>query len=708
MSEKNNISIINDLVLYEKKNVESLNHRRLLLFLLDEGPLSIKHLVNYYQKFDPSADVKSVEKDLSLWSGLFEKTENGLWKGIPQVKKYYNNSYSGKKSTKKQLNRPDKFIYEWDIEKKPLNDQRVYNKKNNSHFLLSDTDTYKRIGPYLKVEAKDITVKEKDAIAKLMNKEDLLQIFLKRNDRYIFFGHRLILNYDEAPDGKTIILKFAPAKDDLSIYQLEDKSAALIDYNNTEQYPLALPFEAPNALPPAVVKKIEADYSISKGTSPLFFDRYKDKSSRLKAGSITPNEFLNWLGDEKSTASQKDFERVLSQLIFQNTFKDKLQILDIALQCVNNESSIEFCDDFLYLIIKNRNPEPEFKYKANCFIDVMLLSVDKLEVKHYRKIAKAYAQFGEWNPAVKYYSLAYSDGITANDIDMEFRVSLEKCDYEDMKDSIDILFNAGLRKAFDDKINDENSEEVFDLVISFYQFYKDKVRPEQNDLEAFASSVLTTCAINNEWDNFDLFFDDIEAREKFMKKPEKKFDLLSVGEMSGTKDFISGLSGKYMMLINKNFDKITEILKKDLVEQVRIFESLMGNSDSSLSDWLQRLRKESKSNESKIETKDILKGLKNIFIIGGREETRKTIEKRLLGCGADKVESVPPMSEKHMDKQSLRSKMSSFDCVVLLTNFMGHAESYMGKDVAGEKGIQVVHCHGGISKLLVELGKLKR
>jgi len=707
MSNNKDLKKTNELTIFEKHELESVNFKVLREYILETGPLNIVQLVAYFKQYDRLADIDSVEKRLALWPLYFKKLDTGHWEGIPIEYNSSGKNRSGYVPGERPFKRSNKREYKPKPYPQPVNNQRIYRDKNDSHFLVIESDTCKRIGPYLKVEVQSVTLQEKNILAELSGKEDLLKVFLRNNDRYTFLGHRSILNHDETPDSKALTLKFAPANDDLSMYHIEDKSSALIDHTEASQYALALPFDVTVPLPPQIKEKIEVDYSPVNANFQLFKDRYTHELSRLSKKQISADELLDWLADEKSSASQSDYEKILRNLLQKNEFKNRLQLLDIAIHCVNDDSSIEFCNDFLDLIVKNKNPDYNFKERAIYFIDVLLLNEVKLEKKHYKKIAKAYAQNGEWNSAVSCNAKAYSEGLNKNDLDYEFRSSLEKCDYEDVKDSIDILFNSGLLKAFDDKINDENSDEVFDLVISFYQFYKDKIRPDQNDLESFASSVLTTCAINNEWDNFDLFFDDIEVREKFMKKPEKKFDLLSVGEMSGLKEFISGLSGKYLVLINKNFDKITEVLKKDIIEQVRIFESLMGGTDSSLSDWLQRLQKESKSSEPRIETRDLLKGLKNIFIIGGRDETRRTIGKRLLGCGAVKVESVPPLSEKHIDKQSLRAKMSSFDCVVLLTNFMGHAESYMGKDIANEKGIQVVHCHGGISKLLVELGKLR-
>lgn len=707
-NKKDLAKLTNEITLYEKKNIDPTVYLALRKELLNSGPLNIIQLVAHFKQFNPSADITTVEEQLSRWPHYFRETDNGLWEGVPieYSKKGSNKAeyVPGKKTAKKS----NKREYKPKTYSQPSNNQRVYKDNNDSHFLVIESDTYKRIGPYLKVEAQSVTENEKDILTGLFGKEDLIKVFLKNKDKYLFLGHRSILNHEETSDGKGLTLKFAPASDDLSIYQISDNSTGLIDHTEVQQSALALPFEAPVPLTPQIIEKIDADYRIGTTNFQLFKDRYVYEFSRLNKKEITAEEFLHWLAEEKSGASQADYEKILRNLMQKNEFKNRLQLLEIAIQCLNDDSSIEFCNDYLDLIIKNKNPDPNFKERAICFVDVLLLNEEKLDKKHYRKIARAYAQNGEWNRAACCYAQAYAGGLNKNDLDIEFRNSLEKCDYEDVKDSIEILFKGGLLKAFEDKINDDNSDEVFDLVTSFYKFYKDKVKPDQNDLEVFASSVLTTCAVNNEWDNFDLFYDDIEAREKFMKKPEKKFDLLSVGEMSVLKDFIAGLSRKYLVLININFDKITEALKQDLIEQVRIFESLMGSSDSSLSDWLQRLRKESKSNEPGIETKDLLKGLKNIFIIGGREATRKRIQERLRACGADKVESVPPMSEKHMDKQSLRAKMSSFDCVVLLTNFMGHAESYMGKGVASEKGIQVVHCHGGISRLLVELGKLRR
>ncbi len=93
-----------------------------------------------------------------------------------------------------------------------------------------------------------------------------------------------------------------------------------------------------------------------------------------------------------------------------------------------------------------------------------------------------------------------------------------------------------------------------------------------------------------------------------------------------------------------------------------------------------------------------------IYRIGGK---RKTIERRLLDCGAESVQGQPLMSMGNIDKKTLRTKISAYDCVVFITNYMGHMEYYMGKDIASESGIKMIHCHGGISRLLVELGKVR-
>lgn len=708
MNNNKDLKKTNELTIFEKHELKSVNFKVLREYILETGPLNIVQLVAYFKQYDRLADIDSVEKRLALWPLYFKKLDTGHWEGIPVEYNSSGKNKSGYIPGERPVKRSNKREYTPRPYPQPSNNQRVYKGKSDSHYLVIESDVCKRIGPYLKVEAKSVTPQEKQLLTDLSGKEDLLKVFLKNNDRYIFLGHRSILNHDEAPDSKALTLKFAPADDDLSMYHIEDKSTALIEQSDSQQYALVLPYEVSVPLPAQIVEKIRADYNPVSTNFQLFKDRYTHELSRLSKKQISADDLLDWLADEKSGASQGEYEKILRNLLQKKEFKNRLQLLDIAIHCVNDDSSIEFCNDFLDLIVKNINSDPNFKERAICFVDVLLLNKESLEKKHYKKIAKAYAQNGEWNNSVSCYTQAYAEGLNKNDLDYEFRSSFEKCDYEDVKDSIDILFNAGLLKAFDDKINDENSDEVFDLVISFYQFYKDKVRPEQNDLESFASSVLTTCALNNEWDNFDLFFDDIEAREKFMKKPEKKFDLLSVGEMAGLKDFIDELSGKYLNLINKNYNQITTGLKKELIEQIRFFESMSGSSESALSGWLKSTIKESKIAEVKIKPEDILKGFKKIFIIGGREETRNNIEKKLLGCGAERVVAEPPMSEKHIDKKGLKSKMIGCECAVFLTNYMGHAEYYMGKDIAHEAGIQTVHCSGGFSRLLVELGKLKR
>lgn len=707
MSDEKIIKKLDDLVIYETKNTESVNFYTLRKELVDVGPVDITKLVEYFKQYDPSSDINSVEQQLSLWPHYFRKLDGGMWDGIPVERSSYTKRNTGYSDNNRSTHKPNKRKYKPADYPHPSNSRRVYKDKDDSHFLVIETDTYKKIGPYLKVEAQSVTSTEKNILTELSGKDDLLKVFLKNKDKYIFLGHRSIINHNESPDGNDLTLKFAPAKDDLSIYQIEDRSIGLAEHTYLQQYALALPFEQPEPLPAQLLEKIEADYKPAGTNFQLFKDRYKDELLKLNKKEISAEDFLNWLADEKGNVSQSDYEKILSSLVLKNDFKNRQHLLEIAVQCVNDESSIGFCDDFLNLIIKNNNSEPVFKNKAICFIDVMLLYPEKLEKKHYRKIAKAYAQTGEWNSALRYYAEAYKDGITANDLDMEFRSSLENCDYEEVNDIVEILFKTGLLEAFEERINKSDNDEIFDLVTSFYRFYKDKIKPDQDALESFASSVLSVCSINNEWDNFDLFYDDIESKEKFMKKPEKKFDMLSVGETSGLRDFIVQLSRKYLLIINKNYNLIKADLKKDLVQQIRIFESMMESPDAYLSDWLKQTIRESKTTASPIKTEDILKGFKKIFIIGGREDTRKAIEKRLLGSGAERVDSEAPMSERNVDKKTLRGRLAGYDCVVFLTNYMGHMEYYMGKDIANEAGIRIVHCHGGISGLMVELGKLR-
>lgn len=708
MSNDKNLKRLDEVAIYNKKEIQSINYMQLRKEMVETGPRNVIQLVAYFKQFDHSADIDSVEKQLSLWPLFFRKLDDHTWEGIPVEYNSDRSNRSGFIPAERSVKRSNKREYKPKSQPKPANDQRVYKDKNESHFLVIESDTYKRIGPYLKVEAQSVTSTEKKVLTDLSGKEDLLKVFLKNNEKYIFLGHRSILNHHESPDGKALTLKFTPASDDLSMYQLENKSTALIEQSDELQFAVALPFEAPVPLPIQIKEKIEADYRPTGTNFQLFNDRYKNQLLKLNTKEISADQFLNWLAEEKSNVSQEDYEKILRNLIHKKEFKNHLQLLEIAIQCVNDDSSVDFCNDFLDLIIKNTNPESDFKYNAICFADVMLLYPEKLEKKHYRKIAKAYAQNGEYNNAIRYYAETYKDGIKSSDIDLEFRKSLENCEYSEVKESIEALFSANLLKSFEDKINKSDQDEIFDLIISFYNFYKEKVKPDQEDLESFASSVLSVCSINNEWENFDLFYDDIEAREKFMKKPEKKFDMLSIGESSDLKQFISNLAAKYLVVIKKNYDLVTETLKKELVQQVKIFESLTGNPDASLSSWLKNTIKETKINEASVKTEDILKGLKNIFIIGGRDETRKSIERKLIECGAQNVHGEPPMLVKSIDKKTLRGKLSAYDCVVFLTNYMGHMEYYMGKDIANEAGIKMIHCHGGISRLLVELGKLKR